>query len=164
MKPDSLVLSTILWFHHRAFQDIYRMRDDVTVIGMSDLLRPEWFNPVTPKRFPNLAVPPDPFDRPEQGEYLKRFLAANLDQGRDIYWEPFDLDRGCFYPNLKPELELLFKVTRKPIKKLPEVEVGAGHRANQIQAGAGNQGRRFPGRRRTACLLCDSVDADGRLL
>ena len=125
VAPDSLVLSTILWFHHRAFQDIYRMRDDVTVIGRSDLLRPEWFNPVTPERFPNLAVPPDPFDRPEQGEYMKRFLAANLDQGRDIYWEPFDLERGCFYPHLKPELELLFKVTREPITHLPAAEVGA---------------------------------------
>jgi tetratricopeptide (TPR) repeat protein len=125
VAPDALVLSTILWFHHRAFQDIYRMREDVTVVGRSDLLRPEWFNPVTPERFPNLAVPPDPHDRPEQGEYLKRFLAANLDQGRDIYWEPFDLERGCFYPNLKPELELLFKVTTEPVGKLPEREVGA---------------------------------------
>ena len=94
-------------------------------MGRYDFLRPEWFDPVTKERFPRVRVPPDPFDRAAEGEYLKRFLAANLDDGRDIYWEPFDLDGGCFYPNLKPELELLFRVTSEPIKRITGAEIRA---------------------------------------
>jgi len=126
MAPDAISLTGVLWFHHRAYQDIFRLREDVTVISLSDFLFPQWFKPVTQDRFPRAAVPAaDPFDRTDQGEFLKKFLAANLDERRDIYWEPFDLKNGVFYPNLKPELELLFKFTFDPVYGLPEQEVQA---------------------------------------
>ena len=123
LPPDALVITGILWFHYRAFQDIYRLREDVTVLGMSDFFRPEWFNPITAERFPRVEVPPDPFHLAADGEYLKRFLAANLDKGRKIYWEPFDMEGGAFYPNLKPELDLLFHVSPEPVAPLPPEEV-----------------------------------------
>ncbi len=119
MAPDAISIVGVLWFHQRAYQDIYRLREDVSIVCISDMLQPEFFNPVTPERFPRAVVPPDPYAGAIYGEYIKKFVAANLDQRRDIYWEPFDLERGCFYPNLKPELEFLFKFTFEPVDKLP---------------------------------------------
>ncbi len=119
MSPDAISLTAILWFHHRAYQDIYRQREDVVVIGLSDFVRPDYFNPVTADRFPRVVVPPGGYGYQNGVEFLKKFVAANLDQGRDIYWEPIDMNE-IFYPNLKPDLDILFKFTRRPIKKLPQ--------------------------------------------
>ncbi|MBW2053625.1 MAG: tetratricopeptide repeat protein [Deltaproteobacteria bacterium] len=118
MAPDAISLTAILWFHHRAYQDVFRHREDVVVMGLSDFVRPDYFNPVTQDRFPRVAVPPGGYSPDNGVEYLKKFVAVNLDQNRDIYWEPISMNE-IFYPNLAPELNILFKFTRQPIKKLP---------------------------------------------
>jgi len=118
MAPDAVSLTAILWFHHRAFQDIFRQREDIVVMGLSDFVRPEYFNRVTQERFPRVFVPPGDYSAKNGVEYLKKFVAANLDRDRDIYWEPISMNE-IFYPNLKPELNILFKFTRQPITKLP---------------------------------------------
>ncbi|MBW2092268.1 MAG: DUF2723 domain-containing protein [Deltaproteobacteria bacterium] len=125
MAPDAVSLTAILWFHHRAYQDIFRLREDAVVIGLSDFVRPDYFNPVTPDRFPRVVVPPGDYTSENGVEYLKRFVAANLDQDRDIYWEPIDMNE-IFYPNLRPELNILFKFTRRPVKELPQDTVQRG--------------------------------------
>ncbi|MFH1139173.1 MAG: DUF2723 domain-containing protein [Pseudomonadota bacterium] len=119
--PDAIVIGGVLWFHHRAYQDIFRLREDLHVMLISDFLSPQWFNPITSARFPDLAVPKGQFDRADQGEYLKKFLRANLAPKTAVYWEPFDLDNGCFFPNLEPKLELLFEMRDRPVELTPEI-------------------------------------------
>lgn len=124
LPPEAISLTAILWFHHRAYQDVFRLREDVTVLGLSDFTQPQAFNPVTAERFPRVAVPPGPYSRETGVAYLKKFVAANLDAGREIYWEPKELNR-VFYPNLEPALEILFRFTRRPVKALSRETVQA---------------------------------------
>jgi len=117
LPPDAISLVALLWFHQRAYQDVYRMREDVTVLGLSDFLRPEHFNPITAARFPRVTIPPGPYTFKTSVEYLKTFLRANLDEGRDIYWEPIHLNE-IFYPNLIPAKEILFKFVPQTLDEL----------------------------------------------
>jgi len=124
MAPEAISLVEVHWPHQRAFQDVFRLREDVTVISLSDFIQPEYFNRVTPERFPGVAVPPGPYTTENGVDYLKAFVALNLDQNRDIYWEPGKLTE-VFYPYLKPELDVLLKFTREPIESLSREQVQA---------------------------------------
>ncbi|MFH1092496.1 MAG: DUF2723 domain-containing protein, partial [Pseudomonadota bacterium] len=124
LDPDAVTLTAILWFHHRAFQDIYRLREDVTVIGLADFIQPKIFNPVTTRRFPKVTIP-EPEDKPNEGPgFLFRFVKSNLDKGLSIYFEPTSLTEQ-FYPNLDQGLDFLFKFTREPVQDLPTPKVQA---------------------------------------
>ncbi|MEW6264424.1 MAG: DUF2723 domain-containing protein [Thermodesulfobacteriota bacterium] len=123
LPPEAITITGHQWFHQRAYQDIMRLREDVTVILSSDFVWPQWFNPVTPARFPRADVPPDPFFEAEKGEYLKKFVRANLEQGRDIYCEPFDLGTRVFYTHLKPALPFNLKFQPQSVEKLQPEEV-----------------------------------------
>ncbi len=122
MAPEAISLTSIQWFHQRAFQDVFRQREDITVIGLSDFISPDYFHYVTADRFPKVKVPPGSYSSENGVEFLKKFIAANLDNRRDIYWEPTDLN-DVFYKNLKPELEIFFKFTRRPIERLEQASV-----------------------------------------
>jgi len=118
LAPDAVSLTGLLWFHQRAFQDLYRLRDDVTVMSFSDFFAPQWFNPVTRTRFPRVEVPA-PAAGPYDGDAcLGRFLTANLDQGRMIYFEPYELEEGVYSRNLLPAGGLLLRVTFRPVEQL----------------------------------------------
>ncbi|MBU2546863.1 MAG: tetratricopeptide repeat protein, partial [Proteobacteria bacterium] len=126
MAPDAISLTGVQWFHQRAFQDVYRLRDDVTAISLADFTFPWFYSPITQARFPRVVVPAGDVNyQAGQGWFLKRFLEANLDRKRDIYWEPFDLKGGVFSRHLKPELDLLFKVTPRPVDRLSPEETRA---------------------------------------
>ncbi|MBW2623349.1 MAG: DUF2723 domain-containing protein [Deltaproteobacteria bacterium] len=124
MAPDAISLTSIQWFHQRAFQDVYRQREDITVIGLSDFISPDYFHYVTAGRFPKAAVPPGSYSRESGVEFLQKFIAANLDNRREIYWEPTDMTE-IFFKNLAPELEILFKFTRRPVERLEQAVVQA---------------------------------------
>lgn len=125
LPPDALCLSAILWFHHRAYQDIFRLREDVSVLGLSDFFKPKSFNFVTTGRFPRVAVPPGSYTKADGVDYLKRFIAANLDQKQEIFWEPGSINK-TFYANLEPAREILFRFTQQPVAALSRDKVQAG--------------------------------------
>ena len=120
VPPESILISGLLWFHHRCYQDIYRLREDLQVMLISDFLDPVNFNPISKVRFPDVVVPEGQFDQPANGDYLSMFVKANLDNKKTIYWEPFDIDGGYFFPNLEPKLELLFELKDHPVDLTPE--------------------------------------------
>lgn len=126
MDPDAVVLTQTLWFHHRAHHDIYRLREDVTTLLINDFVRPDLFDPVTQVKFPRITVPDgDPFYRVDDYVFLRKFLKANLREGRSIYWESRDFGSGIFYPNLVPALDFLWKFNTEPVKKIPKYSESA---------------------------------------
>jgi tetratricopeptide (TPR) repeat protein len=124
LAMDGVSLTAVLWFHQRAYRDVYRMREDVTVMGLSDFMKPRLFNRVTADRFPGVVLPPGGYEEANGVRYLQRFVAANLDAGRAIYFEPINLIE-IFYPNLVPDRELLFRFTPRPVDPLERTVVQA---------------------------------------
>lgn len=82
------VLAGPAWFHLVALQDIEGLRPDVTVVGLGDIISPQFFRPLRPwhvplLRFPSIQ-PPDTgelSDR-EKAIFFKELLFRNADRSR----------------------------------------------------------------------------------
>lgn len=125
MAPNSLALVTVLWFLYRSYQDVMRLREDVTVIGTGDFVVPAYFNRVTKERFPRIAVPLWKYDEQTGYTFLYELLAMNLDQKRQIYWEIQNSMNRNFYKQVLPHEGFIFKFTFRPVEKLDEKVVGS---------------------------------------
>ncbi len=101
LEPDALVFATTNWFAFRYLQDVEGMRPDVTVLLQGDLARPEFFTPVTAKRFPKLVFPRAEEVRGKSYPFFRAMLRKNL--GRSpVYWEPMDVLTPHVYGYLRP--------------------------------------------------------------
>ena len=121
LPPEAISITAIFYFHQSAYQDIFRLRPDVTVMGLSDFANPEDFHPITPDRFPLVRVPAGKYNFNTGVNYLGKFIAANLDDQRDIYWLSNDLD-DVFHLHLKPALDMLFRFSPNKINNLSDSE------------------------------------------
>lgn len=112
LPPYSVLLTELLWYPFRYLQDVERWRDDVTIITISDILRPEYFNMLTHDRFPHLLLP----SLLPEGEvwlsYLRQLIALNL-RRFPVYVEPDDRFNEYLYPYLEPEGFLLRATTER---------------------------------------------------
>ena len=124
LPPEAISVSFILYFHQNAYQNIFQLRPEVTLIELQDFTSPEIHHPITPDRFPLARVPSGEYSQFDGVDYLKRFLRANLDDRRDIFWEPNYLDY-YFELHLKPALEMLFKFSFNPEKELSDADAQA---------------------------------------
>lgn len=97
--PEALIISgNKPWFHNQALRAIYRLREDAFVVGGLDLVKPEYFNPVTKERYPGLLLPREPQSRLRPVVYISRLIRMNLEHGRRVM---LDLDRNIGLDALK---------------------------------------------------------------
>jgi len=136
MPQDSMVISTLFWFPFRFFQDIERYREDISIIMASDILAPQYFNPMTPSRFPKIKLPeaiprrikineyfrlwyqrkvlkmkilPPNNIMPSWFEYMPELINLNILE-KQIFYEPHILLIRPIYKNLIPD-KFLFKIS-----------------------------------------------------
>jgi len=82
------VLAGPSWFHLLGLQDIEGLRPDVTVIGLGDVISPQYFRPLRPRHIPLLKYPQTvlPLDgaHPDavKARFLKELLRGNTDRSR----------------------------------------------------------------------------------
>ena len=109
LSDHSMVLTTLFWFPFRYFQDIEHYRENISVLMASDIVSPNYFNPITQSRFPNIKVPAlNPLQVPWY-EYMPELINLNILE-RDIFYEPSITLTRPIYQNLQPNL-FIFKVT-----------------------------------------------------
>jgi len=76
------------WFHLRGLEDIEGLRPDVTVIGLGDIISPQYFRPLRPWHIPLLKYPD--ISQPEKGEltdhqkarFIRQVMFKNADRSR----------------------------------------------------------------------------------
>ncbi|MBW2308498.1 MAG: DUF2723 domain-containing protein [Deltaproteobacteria bacterium] len=150
MEPDALVIASILWFHYRTYQDVMRLREDITVIGSGDFGDPEHFMHVTPRRYPRILMPEGDYTGGDSGNrFLYEMVAMNLDKRRPVYLEVYHQLIKYFYRQVLPDRGFLFRFTHQPVKQLDsemiyryimsirdrfleEVEIGGLMRENEV--------------------------------
>lgn len=96
------VLAGPSWFHLRALADVEGLRPDVSIIGLGDIISPQYFRPLKPEHIPLLRYPQ--VSMPEIGEpevalkkqFLKELVFGNAPKSR-FY---LDLDEGYIQPFL----------------------------------------------------------------
>jgi tetratricopeptide (TPR) repeat protein len=101
LEEDSLVFLTTNWFPMRYLQDVEGMRRDVTLLLVSDLAVPEYFTPVTAKRFPKLKLPGKEAGPDRNEAFFQGLLRENLDR-LPVYWEPLTELNRQVHPYLHP--------------------------------------------------------------
>jgi len=93
------VLAGPSWFHLLGLQGVEGLRPDVTVIGLGDIVSPQYFRPLRPRHIPLLSYPQTAL--PLDGEppdavktrFLKELLSGNMDRSR-FY---LDMDEGYLH-------------------------------------------------------------------
>jgi len=109
------VLAGPAWFHLRGLADIEGLRPDVTVIGLGDIISPQFFRPLRPEHIPLLKFPkislPATGELPdrEKGEFIKQLIFRNADRSRFF----LDMDEGylhVFTPYIQPYKQLWWPV------------------------------------------------------
>jgi tetratricopeptide (TPR) repeat protein len=89
LPPNALVFATTNWFPFRYLQDVEGMRPDVTILLQGDLAKPEFFTPVTAKRFPRVLIPTREEARGRSYPFFQALVRKNLGRA-PIFWEPMD--------------------------------------------------------------------------
>jgi tetratricopeptide (TPR) repeat protein len=122
LPKDALIFATTNWFPFRYLQDVEGMRPDVTILLQGDLARPEFFTPVTVKRFPRVLIPSREEIRGKSYPFFQSLLRKNLGRA-PIYWEPMDVLTPNVAVYLRPWRYLWrFDPTGKHASTSPEVE------------------------------------------
>ena len=82
------VLAGPSWFHLRGLEDIEGLRPDVTVIGLGDIISPQYFRPLRPHHIPLLRYPdirqPDTGELPDdrKSRFIQQLVRKNSDRSR----------------------------------------------------------------------------------
>ena len=90
------VLAGPAWFHLRGLEDIEGLRPDVTIIGLGDVISPQYFRPLRPRHIPMLKYPdisqPDIGALPdhEKAEFINQLIFKNADRSQFF----LDMDEG----------------------------------------------------------------------
>jgi hypothetical protein len=111
IEDRAIFIPGISWFHYYFYQDISRLRDDVTAINVWDLLSPDPPSMLTARRFPNLKLPDSEkyeFNSKENiSYYVRDLLEANaterpvlLEQCWTFYEQTFLIDKFIPFRNV----------------------------------------------------------------
>ena len=95
----STILASQSWFHLRNLSDLEGLRPDVTIIGLGDVISPQYFRPLKAHhipllKFPNLNLP----DTGEPGDGLKTAFLESLLIGNASHSKFYlDMDEGYLH-------------------------------------------------------------------
>ena len=130
IEDRALFIPGISWFHYYYYQDVTRLRDDVTAANVWDLLSPDPPSMMTSRRFPELKLP-DPakydFNSKENiSFYARDLLDANalerpvlLEQCWTLYEQTFLVDKLIPYRNVLLKYETNQTLEEKPFVDRP---------------------------------------------
>jgi len=81
LEDRSIFIPGLSWFHYYYYQDVVRLRDDVTSVGVWDLMNPNPPSMLTDRRYPGLRLPEasgyDFKSEESISNYIKEFFEIN---------------------------------------------------------------------------------------
>lgn len=78
MESNSIVFSSLNWVPFRYFQDTENLKQDISILLVSDLENPFIFNPINAERFPNINLPPFKPNKSNFKQYTSVLIKLNL--------------------------------------------------------------------------------------
>ena len=111
---DALVLTSLYWPFFYYFQDVEKLREDLHVVPVSDILEPEYFNRVTPERFPGIEVPDVPYTQDTSIDFMLWLMGENI-SSRAVYLGPDRRIVENLSHQLLPELYFFRVVTEDEV-------------------------------------------------
>jgi tetratricopeptide (TPR) repeat protein len=115
----AMVVTNLLWPNFYCLQDIDRLREDLVIIAVGDVIQPDYFNRFTQTRFPMLVVPPGELTKGTGLSFLKNLIFLNSHH-RSVYLGPDqDIILRLSYRVL-PEVLFFRLVTEKETQNVPK--------------------------------------------
>jgi hypothetical protein len=120
IEDRAIFIPGISWFHYYYYQDISRLRDDVTAINVWDLLSPDPPSMLTPRRFADLKLPdPAKYDfksKENISYYVRDLLDSNSTERPVLVEQCWTFYEQTFLVNrLNPYRNVLLKYEMKPL-------------------------------------------------
>ncbi len=108
----AMVVTNLLWPNFYCLQDVQRLREDLTIIAVGDIVQPDYFNRFTRERYPELEIPAGEVSRDTGVAFLKNLVFLNAHH-RAVYIGPDeDIVKKVSY-RLLPEVLFFRLVTDK---------------------------------------------------
>jgi tetratricopeptide (TPR) repeat protein len=115
----AMVVTNLLWPSFYCLQDIDRLREDLVIITVGDIVQPDYFNRFTRERYPELEVPPGKVSKDTGVAFLRSLIFLNAHH-RTVYIGPDeDIVRRLSY-RLLPEVLFFRLVTEKEAATAPK--------------------------------------------
>ncbi len=115
----AMVVTNLLWPNFYYLQDVERLREDLVIIAVGDIVQPDYFNRFTRKRYPELDVPPGKVSKDTGVAFLRSLIFLNAHH-RAVYIGPDeDIVRRLSY-RLLPEVLFFRLVTEKEAAAAPK--------------------------------------------
>jgi tetratricopeptide (TPR) repeat protein len=83
----AMVVTNLLWPNFYYLQDVERLREDLVIIAVGDIVQPDYFNRFTRERYPELEIPPGEVSRRTGAAFLKGLIFLNSHR-RTVYIGP----------------------------------------------------------------------------
>ena len=115
----AMVVTNLIWPNFYCLQDIDRLREDLIIVAVGDIIQPDYFNRFTPERFPTLVIPQYEPTRETGVAFLKTLIFKNY-RTRAVYIGPDeDIVMKLSY-RLLPEVLFFKMVTEKESQNAPK--------------------------------------------
>ena len=103
LPPDAILFSDYSWFPLLYLQNVERQRPDLTVLLQGDVLTPQYYAPLSHKRFPNirLASSPQPVMMSIKDYFW--FLSKMNQEDHPLFWDPEPDHEGSLEAHLLPQ-------------------------------------------------------------
>jgi tetratricopeptide (TPR) repeat protein len=115
----AMVVTNLLWPNFYCLQDVERLREDLVIIAVGDIIQPDYFNRFTRERFPDLIVPDMQLDRSTGVTFLKNLIFLNY-RHRSVYIGPDENIVMKLSYRLLPEVLFFRLVTEEQAKTPPD--------------------------------------------
>lgn len=83
----AMVVTNLLWPNFYCLQDVQRLREDLIIIAVGDIIQPEYFNRFTAGRYPELELPDGEVSRDTGVAFLRNLIFMNSHH-RTVYVGP----------------------------------------------------------------------------
>jgi tetratricopeptide (TPR) repeat protein len=112
----SMVVTNLLWPNFDCLQDVGRLREDLTIIAVGDIIQPDYFNRFTTERYPGLAIPPGKVSKDTGVAFLRNLIFLNAHY-RTVYIGPDEDIVKRLTSRLLPEVLFFRLVTDKEARE-----------------------------------------------
>jgi tetratricopeptide (TPR) repeat protein len=88
LPSDAILFSDYSWFPLLYLQNVERQRPDLTVLLQGDVLTPQYYAPLSHKRFPNIRLASSPQPVMMSTEDYLLFLSKINHEDHSLFWDP----------------------------------------------------------------------------
>ena len=119
LDQNALIFVISYWFNSRYFKDLENLRPDISIVPISEIVRPSLVNKVTTGRYPLIDLPSIDSTRENQHDFFQSLISKNVNN-RPVYSEFKRRLTKYNYQYLIPGNKFLMRVTGHKVDRISD--------------------------------------------